>query len=415
MSKIFPIQNSSACSLKWGWNTFRMHTGTSSSCHRVKPEFVPIEQFDQFHNMPMVLADRALMRKGEWPNGRGCEYCKTVEDGGGISDRLYHNQLPDQAPLSFGESDYVVPSISEIYLENTCDLACVYCIPQFSSKINNELNTFGPNVIGLTPLPKLADGDRYFEKYLEWFDQHSHKLTRLSLMGGEPMLQKNLWVLLDFLKSKNNPNLEININSNLNSSKSTIERYVNTIKELILNKSIKRADIQASIDCWGPQQQFIRYGLDLDQFQNNFEYLTQHKWLRLSIHQVVTSLSIKTTNELQKHIASWKRINPRIGQEYFSVDGANYETLHSEIFGNRFFAKELENIANNFVCNNEYDNINKSRLVGIINVQANSNINHGRLQKLLLTLNQLDQRRNTSWRMLWPEIDEFFTEHKVYA
>jgi len=376
---------------------------------------VPIEQFDQFHNMPKVLEDRALMRKGEWPVGRGCEYCKHVEEAGGMSDRLYHNQLPNQAPLSFGDSDYVVPSISEIYLENTCDLACVYCVPQFSSKINHELEIFGPNIIELKNITKSINSNKYFEKYIEWLDKNIHNLTRLSLMGGEPMLQKNMWQILDFLKSKNNPNLEININSNLNSSRATIEKYVDTMKELIVNKSIKRADIQVSIDCWGPQQEFIRYGLDLIQWQSNFEYLIQHRWLKLSIHQVVTSLSIKTINDLQKHFVDWKKINPAINQEYFTVDGPNYEVFHSEIFGREFFVAELAKIADNFVCKTEYDNLSKKRLIGIINAQAVSTIDHARLQKLSLTLDQLDQRRNTSWRLLWPEIDNFFIEHKVYA
>ena len=291
----------------------------------------------------------------------------------------------------------------------------MYCIPEFSSKINQELNKFGPNIIGLKNITKIADSDQYFELYLNWLDKNSHSLTRISIMGGEPLLQQNLWKLLDFLKTKSNQNLEININSNLNSSTLTIQRYVETMKELIVNKSIKRADIQASLDCWGPQQQFIRYGLDLDQWQNNFEYLIQNKWLKLSIHQVITSLTIKTINDLQKRVVDWKKINPRISQEYFTVDGRNQEVFHPEIFGNKFFAAELTKIVDNFVCVNEHDKLGKDRLVGIVGAQLNSKIDHAKLKKLLLTLDQLDFRRNTNWRELWPEIDNFFTEHKVYA
>ena len=415
MSKIFPIQNSSACVYKWGWNTFRIYNGKSSSCHRVTPEFVPVEQFDQFHNMPVVLEDRALMRKGKWPVGRGCEYCSSVEQYDGLSDRLYYNQVPGLTPVNFGESDCVVPSISEIYLDNTCDLACVYCIPEFSSKINQELKKFGPNIIGLKNVTKIVDSERYFELYLDWLDKNIHNLTRLSIMGGEPMLQKNMWRILDFLKTKSNQNLEININSNLNSSTSTMQQYVETVKELLVNRSIKRADIQCSLDCWGIQQEFIRDGLDLVQWETNFEYLIKHKWLNLSIHQVVTSLSIKTLNEFQSQIVAWKKINPKIRQDYFMVDGSNQEIYHPEIFGGSFFTNELTAIVNDFVCTTHHDNTSKNMLLGIVNRLANSKIDVIRLKKLSLTLDQLDHRRNKNWRSLWPEINSFFMEHQIYA
>ena len=363
----------------------------------------------------MVLADRALMRKGEWPIGRGCEYCSSVEQYDGLSDRLYYNQVPGLTPVNFGESDYVVPSISEIYLDNTCDLSCVYCIPEFSSKINQELNKFGPNIIGLKNVTKVTDSEQYFELYLDWLDKNIHNLTRLSIMGGEPMLQKNMWRILDFLKTKSNQNLEININSNLNSSTSTIQRYVETVRELLVNRAIKRADIQCSLDCWGTQQEFIRDGLDLAQWETNFEYLIKHKWLNLSTHQVVTSLSIKTLNEFQSRIIAWRKINPKIRQDYFMVDGPNQEVYHPEIFGGSFFADQLTIAAGNFICTTDHGNTSKNMLLGIVNRLANSKINVIRLKKLLLTLDQLDQRRNKNWRDLWPEIDEFFIKHHIYA
>lgn len=410
---MFPIQNNSACALKWGWNTFRLYNGTSSSCHRVEPEFVPIDQFENFHNMPKVLEDRALMRQGEWPKGRGCEYCQDVEKVHGLSDRLYHNQIPNQHPVNFGESDYVIPSLCEVYLDNVCDLACIYCLPFFSSRINDELKKFGPNIVGLNYTPKLVNSDQYFDRYIEWLDQNIQHLTRLAIQGGEPMLQKNLWKILDFLKERVNPNLEISINTNLNAPTEKIQRYVETVKELLVNRAIKRADIQISLDCWGPQQEFIRYGVNLDQWEKNFEYLIKHKWLRLSIHQVLTSLSIKTTNEFQSKIASWKKINPSIVQDYFLVDGTNLITLHPEIFGQEFFSQQLHDIANNFICATDQDALYKNKLVGLVNTLLSGNIDPIRLKKLQLTLDQTDQRRNTNWRELWPEINQFFHEQNI--
>ena len=117
--KIFPIQNNSACVWKWSWNTFRLYTGSSSSCHRIENVFVPLDQFDNFHNTDPVLNDRRLMVQGEWPTGRGCEYCKEIEIAGGISDRLFHNPVTGLTPVDFDMSSPespVTPRILEIYL-----------------------------------------------------------------------------------------------------------------------------------------------------------------------------------------------------------------------------------------------------------------------------------------------------------
>jgi hypothetical protein len=46
-----------------------------------------------FHNHPGKIGDREKMLNGEWP-GNGCEYCKKIEDVGGVSERTgYINDL----------------------------------------------------------------------------------------------------------------------------------------------------------------------------------------------------------------------------------------------------------------------------------------------------------------------------------
>ena len=52
----------------------------------------------------------------------------------------------------------------------------------------------------------------------------------------------------------------------------TIQDY----KNLLVKKKIKRFDINCSIDCWGKRQEYIRYGLNLDNWQKNFEMLTKN-------------------------------------------------------------------------------------------------------------------------------------------
>lgn len=411
--ELFPLKNNSACVYKWGWNTFRLYTGRSSSCHRIKSSFVNIENFENFHNTPEVIQDRQLMLEGKWP-GRGCEYCKDIEAVGGVSDRIYHNNIPGLTPIDFdGTNLEVTPRILEVYLDNHCDLACVYCEPHYSSRINAELNRFGPNIIGTKSIKKSNNHQEYFELLLKWLQNNSQKLQRLSIMGGEPLIQKEFWKLLEFLDSSDNKHLEININSNLNSPLSTVQRYTDAMENLIKKKKIRRADISCSIDCWGPQQEFSRFGLNLQQWQENFEYLITKKWLVIGVHPVVNCLSISTMNEMQDRIIEYKKINPKIRIDYHLIDGINQETYHPTIFGGTFFKKQLQELLDSFPIMVNGDEESKSRLKGIVELISKGEVDNTRLKKLKLTLDQFDVRRRTSWRSLFPEIDQFFVENNI--
>ena len=93
-----PINKDTACQFKWTWSTLFLNFGTTSSCHRCKHWPVTVDTIEDFHNVPGKLQDREKMLQGQWP-GNGCEYCKVVEDVGGISERkAYIKDLPMLPP-----------------------------------------------------------------------------------------------------------------------------------------------------------------------------------------------------------------------------------------------------------------------------------------------------------------------------
>lgn len=411
-TKTFPIENSSACVFKWAWNTFRLYNAQSSSCHRVTPVVVPLDKFDNFHNTPEILVDRQKMLEGSWP-GRGCEYCQSIESQGGTSDRLYHNQIPGLTPIDFDGIKPVTPRISEIYLHNTCDLACVYCLPIFSEKINQEIKKFGPYPVGIAAVQEHSQREQYFDAYVNWLKDNGSKLSRLSILGGEPLLQKEFWTLLDLLPEIANKDLELAINTNLNCNSAIMDRFVAKSRELTVSRSIKQVFVSASLDCWGPQAEFVRYGLNLGTWQKNFERLVENRWVATSVHQVLTALTIKTSLELQNKIAEYKKFNPKILQEYYFVDSGYEKVYHPEIFGNEFFHDKLHELLRLFPVTTEWDHESRKRLEGIVNFIDQSSADLPRLQMLKQTLDTIDHRRNTDWKKLWPEINDYFVENKV--
>jgi len=414
--KTFPIKNDAACVYKWGWNTFRLYNAQSSSCHRVTPVTVPLDQFDNFHNTDKVLDDRRRMLAGQWPeSGRGCEYCQKIETYGGVSDRLYHNNVPGLTPVDFditGDQN-VTPRILELYLTNTCDLACVYCLPIFSSRNNEELKKFGPYPIGIQSVQQIPNRDQYFSAWLNWLDKNYDHIDTLSILGGEPFLQKEMWDILDFVGKRKNLNLTLAINTNLNAKPDLVKQFVETYKKLIVGKQIKQVRINASLDCWGPQAEFVRNGLSLSRWQENFEYLIQHKWLAISVHQVITSLSIGTALQLQQRVAEYKKQNPKIIQAYHIVDSGMDEIYHPSIFGSTFFKTELDTLLSQYPVTTDWDNNARSRLEGVCKLMHTAQQEPLRLAKLRDTLDMIDHRRNTNWRELFPKIDQYFIEHRI--
>lgn len=405
-----PLDNSSACIWKWSWNTFRLYTGRSSSCHRIKSVFVHPDDFNDFHNTKEVINDRDLMLKGVWPKDRGCEYCKEIEDSGGTSDRTYHNPMKDFLPLDLSDDSLrATPRVLELYLDNACDLACVYCVPHYSSKINSELSRFGPNVLGEASVKRTEHHSQYLKLMKEWLEINGKNLKRLSILGGEPLLQKEFWSLLDWLSNHKHPDLELSIVTNLNSPIEKVEKLIEDTKRLISNKQIKKFDLIASIDCWGPQQKFIRYGLDLDRWEDNFRYLVEHRWLSLAVHPVITNLSIHTAKDMQDRFNSFKKIKPSLRIDYHLVDGLSKEIYHPIIFDRSFYGNKMQDLIDSF----EGDNQSKDRLIGIARVVEKSVHDFSRLKRLKSQLDQYKIRRSLDWEKIFPEVEEYFRERNV--
>jgi len=135
LDKSFPIKTATACQLKWNWSTVYLTTENTASCHRTSHHKFDTEKFN-FHNTPQKLNDRERMLKGEWPV-TGCDYCRNIEKAGGQSDRITNLNFPGiHAPVELDADPnaiQVTPRILEVYFDNTCNLKCVYCGPQFSS------------------------------------------------------------------------------------------------------------------------------------------------------------------------------------------------------------------------------------------------------------------------------------------
>jgi organic radical activating enzyme len=406
MKKFFPIKTATACQLKWNWSTIRLLNGATSSCHRVDSDLITVDTFDTFHNTLKKLEDRRAMLAGKWPTG-GCEYCQQIESAGGSSDRMFHLAIPNMSPPELDtdlEAVSVTPRIVEIYFDNVCNMSCIYCWDGFSSKIQQENVTHGrfekDGIVLDNTAEYVPDLAALTDRFWQWMEHHSTEIKRLNVLGGEPFYQKQLDQCLQFLATHYNTELEFSIISNLMVPGERFKNYIDQIHQLVINNRIARFDLTASIDCFGKEQEYVRYGLDLEQWKENFEYLVGQDWITLNINQTLSGLTIKTIPDLLKYI-NRIRDNREIGH-YFSTTTYTHECLHPEIFGPTFFDDAFLEIFENMPDATWQQKEARKYMSGIQSQLKSKPRDQQKVNQLGTLLTEIDRRRNLDWKITFP-------------
>jgi len=403
--RFFPIRTDTACQLKWTWSTIQLYSGKTNSCHRVDTTVVDPDDFDNFHNTEKKLQDRTAMLGGQWPKG-GCEYCQNIENSNGQSDRQFHLQIPNLAPPELEQDPtaiHVTPRILEVYLDNTCNMSCIYCWDGFSSRIQQENIKFGDfasNGIEIKNAgikhPRHAELSSAF--WL-WMEKNFLTLRRFHLLGGEPFFQSQFLTCLEFLETHKNPDLELNIVSNLKVPPNKLQNFIERIKRLVATRRIKRFDLTCSVDCWGQEQEYIRHGMDLDAWTKNFEYLVKEKWLVLNINQTITGLGIKSIPQLLEYVYQFKATRT-VGHYFMAC--VNRSHLYPGIFGSGFFDQDFKRILS-IMPTDTWQGQKAHGMMQGLQLEFNSHPrNNQELLKLKTFLDEIDRRRNLDWKKTFP-------------
>ena len=394
---------------------------TTASCHRVTHD--PYEFKDNkmnFHNIKTKLEARTKMLKGEWP-GRGCEHCKSTEDSGGHSDRMSHlNMHGVTAPKELTNNlnaVNVTPTQLEIYFSNTCNLKCLYCNSKFSSTIDNEnringefmdgiVDQFGkhiriPGKIEINPNIE-EDTDKLFV----WLEEHIHELNKVMILGGEPFLQKETERMVELLERTSNPNLTLVVFSNLTVDPARVQKWLARMWKLVEHGKLDNLQVVGSLDCWGPQAEYVRNGLDLNKYVDNMEFILDKTKITPSINSAMMALTIPTLPDLIVQMNKWSKVR----EVYWSgmkAGDAGRPYLNPTIFGKDIIPLGIDKAIEVYETNG--DAIKEAQLNNLKGIRTEcANTEPDLLQQKLLKLyiKELDRRRKTDYTKLFPTIDK---------
>jgi hypothetical protein len=324
IQKFIPIMNELSptfCLAKWHHTTIYLQTGETHSCYHPAPHKIPLEEIaldpSALHNTQQKISERAGMINGEKPSG--CNYCWNIEAMGTeyISDRHERNAsiFTEQrlGAIKANPLAPVNPQYIEISFGNECNFKCGYCHPKHSSAYHKEIKDHGPYTMVKNHRNDIdwftvyeEDVNPYVEAWWRWWPEVRKTLTILRITGGEPLLQKSTWRLLDDLEQNPLPNLELNINSNFGVKPILIDRLVEKVNKLLDMGAIKDFKIFSSIDTWGEPAEYIRTGLDLTVWEKNLDtYLTKTN-RPITFMITFNILSVPSFTKLLNKILEWR-------------------------------------------------------------------------------------------------------------
>ena len=314
--------SASFCAAKWYNATIWLGSGQTTSCHHPPAHLVDIDRVranpSLLHNTDQKKEDRRQMLLGERPPG--CEYCWKIEDMGSdaISDRVYKSKIHpiealNEAFNTAPDRDVNLRTL-EIAFDRTCQFACSYCNPAFSTTWVKDIRNNGPynNLVSdgrnhfththdSAQLFKITESNPYIDAFFAWWetDLH-HTLTELRITGGEPLMSHHTWRLIDWFKdNQGKSTTRLAINSNLG-TEVDIDRLLDSTRGMAI-------DLYTSNEAISTQAEYIRDGLAWDDWANNVERLLDSGQFR-GIHVMCTinALCLSTLDQLLECIMNWK-------------------------------------------------------------------------------------------------------------
>ena len=290
------------CAAKWYNATIWLGSGQTTSCHHPPAHAIDLEAIKTnpkaIHNTVEKKLDRLMMQTGQRP--KGCEYCWKIEDMGrdAVSDRVYKSKIYpiedlDDAYRLDHRNDVDLRTL-EIAFDRTCQFACSYCNPAFSSTWVKDIKVNGPyrglvsdgrnhftHVHDSSQLYVYGDVNPYVEAFFEWWESDLHRtLQELRITGGEPLMSGDTWRLIDWFKNnKGRSTTRLAINSNLGTAVD-VDRLLSSIDGL-------QVDIYTSNEATQAQAEYIRDGLDYTAWLANVRRLLDSDRIR-AVHCMAT-------------------------------------------------------------------------------------------------------------------------------
>ena len=315
------------CLAKWTQVTIHLGPGITHSCHHVGAHKIPLDELknnpNALHNTIEKKMRRKEMREGKRP--KECDYCWRIEDNTQeYSDRVWKSsanwsQVDKELIFNSDPMDDIYPRYVEVSFSNVCNFKCSYCGPAFSSKWTEEIKSKGPYKLYQTHYNGIKESEvsypnrednPYIEAFWKWFPQAVKHMYTFRITGGEPLLSKHTFKVIDYLLENPQPNLHFAINTNACPPGDLWKTFVEKIKQLEDTKSIKYFSLYSSAESFGKHAEYSRDGMDWELFSKNLRYfLDNTNTSELMLMSAVNILGLPSLTTYLRFVSKLKEGN----------------------------------------------------------------------------------------------------------
>jgi organic radical activating enzyme len=437
--QVLDPKSASFCGAKWYNATIWLGSGMSTSCHHPPAHAIDTKELEHnpraIHNTPNKKLDRAMMQAGQRPPG--CEYCWKIEDMGvdAISDRVYKSKI---YPLEALNEAYNTPSQDDVNLrtleiafDRTCQFACSYCNPAFSSTWVKDIRSNGPyeslvsdgrnhftHTHDSSQLYKFGEVNPYTEAFFKWWESDLHRtLQELRITGGEPLMSGETWKLLDWFKNnKGKSTTRLAINSNLG-PEIDVERLLSSIDGL-------EVDIYTSQESIDQKAEYIRDGLDYTAWLANVKKLLDSPNIR-AVHCMATinALCLDSLDQLLDQLVEWKKVYGR-ERVSFTLNILRFPSFQSPLvlpdhlklyYRNRLMIWGTKHQGQEYMHEHELNHL--ARLVEYLDLVDTPHSDTFDMPKLHNDFKQFysqyDRRRNKDFVKTFPNLSKWYNDLQV--
>lgn len=428
--RVIDIKSASFCGAKWYNATIWLGSGQTTSCHHPLPHAIDINEIRTnpaaLHNTAQKKKEREQMQRGERPVG--CDYCWKIEDMApdAVSDRVYKTVIHSEEDLNHAfttpsSTDFNLRTL-EIAFDRTCQFACSYCNPAFSSTWVNDIRKNGPYIDLVSDgrghfthahdhsqLYKFGETNPYVEAFFQWWESDLHRtLKELRITGGEPLMSGYTWQLLDWFRAnKGASSTRLAINTNLG-AQVDVDRLLASTEDLVL-------DVYTSNESMDAQAEYIRDGLNMFEWRYNMGKLMASGKLRgLHVMCTINALCLESLPEFLDMLVGWKKV---FGRDFpnFSLNILRFPSFQSVLVLPLAIRQHHAHRLSQFLVKHKgYDYLHEheinqtQRLIKYL-VESPDPSDLPRLQHDFKKFyQQYDQRRNKDFASTFPALKEFY-------
>ena len=257
---------------------------------------------------------------------------------------------------------------------NACNQACVYCHPDYSSKWATELNK------------KIPHDQEQIQQVKEYVFKNVKNLKNVYLAGGEPMLMKPNQEFLELLY-KENPNVNLRINTNLSKTNTRIFEQLCKFKNVHWTVSIETIE---------EEYEYVRYHGDWTVFLENLKVIKKlpHK---ISFNMLYFILNYKSLFGCVNYLQNLGfHNNSFVIGPLFTPPHLNILNLPKQILNQlKELLQEKINEKPGFLLENSYQNL--LQYLTETKFYANIDVTKKELEKM-------DRRRNLDSKKVFPKL-----------